>query len=353
VPKLTRKPPAYSLHKPSGQARVRYQGRDHYLGPYGSRESREAYARLLAEISRDSTTPAPTQPTGPIVADLILRYWAHAQTYYRHPDGKATGEHLVIRCALKPLRKLYGSTPAGEFRARDLRLLRDEMIRLGWSRRYVNDQVGRIKRFFAWCAAEELIPEAVPGSLLIVKGLEAGRSKAREKAPVRPVADATVDATLPHLPPIVADVVRVLRLSGARIGEILTMTAAQLDRADPSCWVYTPARHKTAHKGKSRVIHLGSQAVAILTPRLVAAGGGRILPFTRDGVRQAIANACKRHGIPHWHPHQLRHAAATEIRRAFGLEAAQVVLGHSEADTTQTYAEADAARAREVMKQVG
>jgi hypothetical protein len=30
--------PAYSLHKPSGQARVRIEGRDHYLGPYDSPE---------------------------------------------------------------------------------------------------------------------------------------------------------------------------------------------------------------------------------------------------------------------------------------------------------------------------
>jgi integrase len=70
-------------------------------------------------------------------------------------------------------------------------------------------------------------------------------------------------------------------------------------------------------------------------------------------VGQAIRNACKRNGLPHWHPHQLRHAAATEIRSRFGLEAAQVVLGHSEADTTQTYAAADEARARAVMSQVG
>ncbi len=39
---------------------------------------------------------------------------------------------------------------------------------------------------------------------------------------------------------------------------------------------------------------------------------------------------------------QLRHAAATEIRKRHdGLEAAQVVLGHSKADVTQIYAERD------------
>ena len=43
--------------------------------------------------------------------------------------------------------------------------------------------------------------------------------------------------------------------------------------------------------------------------------------------------------IPHWHPNQLRHSRATELRNKYGLEAAQVVLGHARADVTQIYAE--------------
>jgi site-specific recombinase XerC len=57
--------------------------------------------------------------------------------------------------------------------------------------------------------------------------------------------------------------------------------------------------------------------------------------------------------LPHWHPNQLRHSAATKIRRQFGLEAAQVILGHSKADVTQIYAERDAAKAIEIVKQIG
>ena len=54
-----------------------------------------------------------------------------------------------------------------------------------------------------------------------------------------------------------------------------------------------------------------------------------------------------------WNPHQLRHTAATEIRRTFGLEAAQVVLGHSAADVTQLYTERDLNLAREVAAKLG
>lgn len=55
-----------------------------------------------------------------------------------------------------------------------------------------------------------------------------------------------------------------------------------------------------------------------------------------------------------WHPHQLRHSAGTRIRRDFGLEAAQIALGHSSALVTDAvYAERDMAKAIEVMKRIG
>ena len=47
MPRLVNRPPKYSLHKPSGQAKVRYGGKDTYLGKYGSPESKEAYARFV------------------------------------------------------------------------------------------------------------------------------------------------------------------------------------------------------------------------------------------------------------------------------------------------------------------
>jgi hypothetical protein len=54
-----------------------------------------------------------------------------------------------------------------------------------------------------------------------------------------------------------------------------------------------------------------------------------------------------------WSPNQLRHAAATLIRHQFGLEGAQLILGHARADITQLYAQRDTSRAVEIMRQVG
>lgn len=67
----------------------------------------------------------------------------------------------------------------------------------------------------------------------------------------------------------------------------------------------------------------------------------------------AIAKACQRAGVPRWYPHQLRHNAATWLRKEFGLEVARVVLGHRTAAVTEVDAEVDRARAIDVMGRVG
>ena len=54
-----------------------------------------------------------------------------------------------------------------------------------------------------------------------------------------------------------------------------------------------------------------------------------------------------------WHPHQLRHNAATELRKEFGIEAARIILGHRSAAITEVYAEKDEQEAVEAMMKVG
>lgn len=52
-------------------------------------------------------------------------------------------------------------------------------------------------------------------------------------------------------------------------------------------------------------------------------------------------------------PNQLRHNAATMIRREHGIEAAQLALGHARADVTQIYAARDEAKAKQVALLMG
>jgi integrase len=131
------------------------------------------------------------------------------------------------------------------------------------------------------------------------------------------------------------------------------MTAVAIDRTDPTCWEYRPGHHKTEHHHRSRVVFVGPRCQAILMPYVLKAGSGRLFQHSRDGYRRAITRACQRVGIEPWHPNQLRHSLGTEVRKKFGLEASQVILGHAQADITQVYAERDADRGREVARQVG
>ena len=54
-----------------------------------------------------------------------------------------------------------------------------------------------------------------------------------------------------------------------------------------------------------------------------------------------------------WHPNQLRHTAATRIRKRHGVEMARIILGHSTAFTTEIYAEVDRKKAVDVIGAMG
>ena len=79
----------------------------------------------------------------------------------------------------------------------------------------------------------------------------------------------------------------------------------------------------------------------------------RRMRISRNSYEHAIKTACRKAGIEPWRPNQLRHAAATRIRRQYGLEAAQVVLGHSTASTTEIYAERNIGLACDIALKLG
>ncbi len=391
---MPRRLPSYRLHRPSGQAVVTLGGRDHYLGTHGSVASRQAYDRLLAEYlaTRGRTASAAAPPADLTMNELLLAYWDHALSYYVK-DGRPTSEPGTIRQALRPVRELYGDSSAADFGPLALKAVRQRMIELGWCRTYINKQVNRVRRAFAWAAGEELLPFAVYQALTTVPGLRTGRTDARERPPVTRVSEDLVERTLPHLSPTVATMVRLQRLTGMRPQEVVLMRAQDIERPGAGCWLYRPSRHKAEHRGRDRMVYLGPRAQALLGPFLddVQAGylfsprraedrrraelrARRRSPLTPsqrarrpkaaprrspgevydDGsYRKAIRRVCVRLGIPIWFPHQLRHSAASEVRRLYGLEASQAVLGHSELGTTQIYAEVDRSAAHRIMSEIG
>ncbi len=57
-----RRIPAYVHHKPTGQARVRIDGKDFYLGAYGTSESYDRYDELIAGMLERDRKRSPALP---------------------------------------------------------------------------------------------------------------------------------------------------------------------------------------------------------------------------------------------------------------------------------------------------
>jgi integrase len=275
------------------------------------------------------------------------------------------------------------------------------MIDSGLCRSEINRRIGRVVRAFKWAVSEELVPPSVHQALQTVSGLRRGRADVRESEPVRPVPEAFVDAIQPFVSRQVWTMIELQRLTGMRPGEVINMCTRDIDTTG-RVWTYTPLSHKTEHHGHKRVIYLGPQAQALVrgwlrhdltaflfspreatAERLAEMRRNRKTPVQPSQVNRAKAKPRKRPGaaytvesyrraivygigrsnaarqeqgaspIPHWHPHQLRHNAATRLRKEFGLDVARAVLGHSSPVVTEVYAELDAAKAIEAMERVG
>jgi integrase len=348
---MTGRIPAYRLHRPSGQAVVTLNGRDHYLGRHGTAESRAAYDHLIARWLADGKRPI-RDAQGPSVNEVLLAFWEHAREYYRK-EGRATSQIKVIRAACRGARDLCRDVSAREFSPARLKAIRQHWVDAGDSRYYINKRIGVLKQVWAWAAAEELVPGPVAAALWMVRGLGRGRTPAPDRDPVPPAPEADVAATLVHLPAPAAAMVRLQLLAGMRPGEVCALRPCDLDRSGP-VWTYRPPAHKTAHHGHDRVVYLGPQAQEVLAPFLEGlAPESPAFPMVVQTYRRTIARGCSRAGVPVWKPNQLRHNAATRLRAEFGLDVAQVILGHTTADITQVYAEVDRERAIEVMRRVG
>jgi integrase len=401
--------PKYCRHNASGRAYVKIHGKRHYLGRYGTPESKERYARFVSELAVNPVvTPTPSaRPVAITVVELAAAYQDFAEEYYRK-NGVLTLTATNIRRSLLIATELYGRTPAKDFGPLCLLAIQRQLAEKKLARRYVNDVVDKIRRCFKWGTSRELIPGSVYHALSAVEGLRKGRTTAREPDPVLPVDEAVVNATLPHLPPIVADMVRFQRLTGCRPGEVCQLRPMDLDRS-AEVWQYRPASHKTEHHGKERIIFVGPKAQAIILPYLLRDTAAhcfspaeseekrhvemrerrksKLTPsqrnrrkahpmrrakdsYTKDSYARAIRRGVDKANkaiktdaelfaienptlLAHWAPNRLRHTRATEVRKQFGLEAAQVVLGHSKANVTEVYAERDSALAVEVMKKIG
>ena len=215
--------PKYRHYKPKDLAVVRIDGRDVYLGRYDSPESREKYRRVLADwlpaarprrrAAAGRCRGSDGQRTHPGVPGARRRLLPPR-------DGRPTGELENFRHALRPLKQLYGLTPAQDFGPKALKAVRQAMIDVGALPQRVNQRISKIVRVFKWGVENELVPPGVHHGLKAVSGLRKGRTAVKETEPVRPVPEAFVDAIEPYVIPPIWAMIEIQRLTGMRPGEV-------------------------------------------------------------------------------------------------------------------------------------
>lgn len=337
---------------------MRIDGHDHYTGLWGSREAQSRYDQLMAEwLGNGRTLPPP--PSQVMTIDrLITAFNIHAQAYYGSSAPGATvrtTEVANFRHAFGPLLTLYRTLPTDAFGPAQLKAVRFRMIEAKWVRNTINSRIKRIRHLFRWGVSESLVASHILESLQAVQALGRGRSEAVESDPITPAPEAHIARTAAKLGTEPRAVISMLLLTGARPGEIVTMTPALIDMAqDP--WCYRPARHKCAHRGHIREIFLNAEAQAIVRSRLTldptapVFRNRRSKAYTVGTLLTLINRAADRAEVPRWTLNQLRHNVATEIRRLLGPDVASALLGHKRLDTTAIYAEAPRQKAIAAVK---
>ncbi len=123
----------------------------------------------------------------------------------------------------------------------------------------------------------------------------------------------------------------------------------------------------TGKGDKDRIVPLGAPAVAAidryerdcrprlerperLRPELFLSRTGR--PLDRNRLWQIVTKLAKDAGLPHTHPHMLRHSFATHLLAGGAdLRVVQEMLGHSDIATTEIYTHVDRSRLKQVVRE--
>ena len=435
--------PKMTLHKPTGQARVRLRDaetgktRDVYLGVHGSPGARREYDRVVAEwlsagrrlepvLGRVSATREPGAQgrewrAGMRVSELVGLYLDYAEGRYRDASGGLTTHYRNLCYALADLEALYGDKAAASVGPRALDVLRDDWVGRGFVRKTIRDRLGMIRGVFKWAVGRELLEPAQLTALMALEPLRRGERGVRESEAVRPASAEIVEGVRGALPGQVWDMVQVQRLTSVRPTEVCIMRPMDMAERLPidvdgrrvELWVYRPSQHKNEFRGQERVVLIGPSAQAILLPYMDRlphrycfdpreAGGrsgmkAKAERWDRRSYATAIRRACDRVYPPtgdlergrvkvsgrkgkrwetetewrerlgplgwaevmawrkahRFHPHQLRHAAATAAYELADRDTAMEALGHADGRTADTYIEKRLLKAAALVARVG
>jgi len=321
-----------------------------------------------------------------------------------HPDLERLNRLGVF---LEP----YRQWPVGSFGADELYAVQKAMVEhrydrgdgnpTAYTRSGINKAISYVYRVWQWGIGREITTEAQKQLLKEVRPLRMGQTTAKDTMRRALVTEVEFEEVAQHTTTVVADMLRLVWLTGMRPGEVCRMRPFDILRDEKQCWIYLPGRerspvgdHKTAHRQRVRAIPLASKAQEILKPRIencksmdfifspVEAmqeirdqkSANRKTPMScgnRPGTNRkqhpmirpgkmylssslcnTVKRACKRAGVERFTPYDLRRSAATRIRSKLSKEAAKLLLGHVSTDTTDIYLLDEVQEAMKVAKKL-
>ena len=376
-------PPA--LKRDGDYAVVYLNGKKIRLGRYGTEVADKEYRRIVGEwlVIGDVATTHKTESY--LIDELAARFLPWADEVYGNSD------FCNYKTAIETMLEIYSGTLVKDFGKRALKTVQRRFVDKGYARDYCNKLTGFVRAMFVWGIDYEYVTEEDAGRLKLVSPVHKKEAPNRPKR--KPVPDDVVIATLPHLLPTVADMVRVQRLAVMRPSEVCNMKVGEIDRSR-KIWIYVPPEHKNKWRDQVRIIPLGKHEQAILEQRMTGKEPDQYVFTPQEAMRERCerdaanrktpvqpsqqerkekraenpkrkfrecynASAYRRSitrtietvneqlpddkKIQHWFPYMLRHAAVSDLAGTdgAGLDVARAVAGQKSLSVTMGYNHAD------------
>jgi len=273
-------------------------------------------------------------------------------TPYRDYQKAKERDLATIEARLKNLLAFFGTTPLEEIEERaDKYVLARRAA--GASNGTINREIAVLNHMLHLACRKFKMLRHQP----FIERLEEAGPRERE------LSEAEEQALLPVCGPDFRDLLVAGLMTGMREGELIHLTRAQVDLAGRVI-NFPPTK-----KGLKRLMPVNERLYYILARRcadldrkreegrlpvldLVFSDGSK--PWERWHIRNRLAVATKAAGIPPLRFHDLRHTAASRLRRAGAdMEHIRKVLGHKGMTTTQGYVHYEAEQLRPVLALLG
>jgi len=279
------------------------------------------------------------------MSELCARYEAeHLPT--KRP-GSQYDDRLMIKRSIKPA---LGNMKVAHVTVSDIERLHQGITNRGTPIR-ANRVVALLSKMFSLAVAWSMRADNPVSAFKKLKrnNTEAGRERYLSLNEIGRLAEA-----LDRLPDQAsANAIRLLMLTGARRGEVLS---AQWSDFDLAARVWTKPASRTKQKKQHRVA-LSGAVIALLTEIGPAVGPlfpGRRGNETQAGVKGSWKAVCKVAGIEGVRLHDLRHTfASLLVSDGLSLPLIGSLLGHSSSATTARYAHLHQDPQREAAERIG